>query len=145
LAIKAFCACTFAPVWVSLRQPREQRLPTRLETFESALRRSARRTARCRWRRAHRRLPNAMLQLFRKAKKRREVYEMNPSSMLELADRYLNAPHFKERMRKDPEGTAESTGLKLDDVDRRSIRSWEMSSSGEEQLEERISKGMGVN
>jgi hypothetical protein len=45
---------------------------------------------------------------------------MNPSSMLELADRYLNDPHFKERMRKDPEGTAESTGLKLYDEDRRS-------------------------
>ena len=86
-----------------------------------------------------------MLQLFRKAKKGREVYEMNPSSMLELADRYLNDPHFKERMRKDPEGTAESTGLKLDDEDRQSIRGRDMSSSGDEQLKERISKGMGVN
>ena len=70
---------------------------------------------------------------------------MNPTSMLELANRYLNDPHFKERMRQDPEGTAQSTGLKFDDEDRQSIRSWDMSSSGDEQLKERISKGVGVN
>ena len=70
---------------------------------------------------------------------------MNPTSMLELADRYLNDPKFKEQMRQDPEGTAESTGLKLDDEDRQSIRSWDMSSSGDEELQERISKGIGVN
>jgi hypothetical protein len=65
--------------------------------------------------------------------------------MLELADRYLNDPQFKERMRKDPEGPAQSTGLKLDDEDRQSIRDWDMSSSGDEELKERISKGFGVN
>ena len=70
---------------------------------------------------------------------------MNPTSMLELADRYLNDPQFKERMRKDPEGTAQSTGLKLDDEDRQSIRDWDMSSSGDEQLKERISKGLALN
>jgi hypothetical protein len=80
-----------------------------------------------------------------KAKKGKEVYEMNPTSMLELADRYLNDPQFKEQMRKDPEGTAESTGLKFDDEDRQSIREWDMSSSGDEQLKERISKGVGTN
>jgi hypothetical protein len=70
---------------------------------------------------------------------------MNPTSMLELTDRYLNDPQFKEQMRQDPEGTAESTGLKFDDEDRQSIRDWDMSSSGDEQLKERISKGMGAN
>ena len=70
---------------------------------------------------------------------------MNPTSMLELADRYLNDPKFKDRMRKDPEGTAQSTGLELDDEDRQSIRDWDMSSSGDEQLKERISKGVGMN
>jgi len=70
---------------------------------------------------------------------------MNPTSMLKLADRYLNDPQFKEQMRQDPEGTAQSTGLKLDDEDRKSIRSWDMSSSGDEQLKERISKGLGQN
>jgi hypothetical protein len=70
---------------------------------------------------------------------------MNPTSMLKLADRYMNEPKFKEQMRQDPEGTAQSTGLKLDDEDLQSIRDWDMSSSGDEQLKERISKGMAVN
>jgi len=70
---------------------------------------------------------------------------MNPSSMLKLADRYLNDPQFKEQMRQDPEGTAQSTGLKLDDEDLQSIRDWDMSSSGDEQLKERMSKGVGMN
>ena len=70
---------------------------------------------------------------------------MNPTSMLELANRYLNDPQFKEQMRKDPEGTAQSTGLKLDDEDRESIRSWDMSSSGDEELKARISKGIPQN
>jgi hypothetical protein len=43
----------------------EQRLPTRLESFEPALRH----TARCRSRRTDKRLPNTLLQSFRKAKK----------------------------------------------------------------------------
>jgi hypothetical protein len=70
---------------------------------------------------------------------------MNPTSMLKIADRYLNDPQFKEQMRRDPEGTAESTGLKLDDEDRQSIRNSDWGSSGEEYLKERISKGLYVN
>ena len=70
---------------------------------------------------------------------------MNPTSMLELANRYLNDPQFKEQMRKDPEGTAQSTGLKFDAEDLQSIRDWDTSSSGDEQLKERISKGLGQN
>ena len=70
---------------------------------------------------------------------------MNPTSMLKLVDRYLNDPQFKVRMRQDPEGTAQSTGLKLDDEDRQSIRSWDMSSSGDEELKGRISKGISIN
>ncbi len=70
---------------------------------------------------------------------------MNPTSMLELADRYLNDPKFKEQMRQDPEGTAQSTGLKLDDEDRQSIRNSDWSSSGEEELRDRISKGISMN
>jgi hypothetical protein len=70
---------------------------------------------------------------------------MNPTSMLELANRYLNDSHFKEQMRKDPEGTAESTGLKFDDEDRQSIRDSDWSSSGEEELKDRISKGIALN
>ena len=70
---------------------------------------------------------------------------MNPTSMLELADRYLNDPQFKEQMRQDPEGTAERTGLKFDEEDRQSIRNWYSSPSGEEELKERISKGIALN
>jgi hypothetical protein len=70
---------------------------------------------------------------------------MNPTSMLKLADRYLNDPKFKEQMRKDPEGTAESTGLKFDDEDRQSIRDSDWGPSGEEELKERISKGLAIN
>ena len=70
---------------------------------------------------------------------------MNPTSMLEIADRYLNDPEFKERMRQDPEGTAQSTGLKFDDEDRQSIRDSDWGPSGEEELKERISKGVPVN
>jgi hypothetical protein len=70
---------------------------------------------------------------------------MNPTSMLELADRYLNDPHFKEQMRQDPEATAQSTGLKFDDEDRQSIRDSDGSSSGEEELKDRISKGIALN
>ena len=70
---------------------------------------------------------------------------MNPTSMLKLADRYLNDPQFKKEMRKDPEGTAESTGLEFDDEDLQSIRSWDMSSSGDEELKGRISKGIALN
>jgi hypothetical protein len=70
---------------------------------------------------------------------------MNPTSMLELADRYLNDPQFKEQMRNDPEGTAERTGLKFDDEDRKSIRSWDMSSSGDEELRDRMSKSLPLN
>jgi hypothetical protein len=62
-----------------------------------------------------------------------------------FADWYLNDPKFKERMRQDPEGTAQSTGLKLDDEDRQSIKDWDMSSSGDEQLKDRISKGIALN
>jgi hypothetical protein len=65
---------------------------------------------------------------------------MNPSSMMELLDRYLNDPQFKEQMRQDPEGTAQSTGLTFDDEDLQSIRNWDWGPSGEEHLKERMSK-----
>jgi hypothetical protein len=70
---------------------------------------------------------------------------MNPTSMLELANRYLNDPQFKEQMRQDPEGTAQSTGLEFDDEDRQAIRNSDWGPSGEEELRERISKGIGTN
>ena len=59
-----------------------------------------------------------------------------------LTDRFLNDPEFREQMHKDPIGTAESTGLKFDDEDRESIRTWDWGPSGEQELKERISKAL---
>ncbi len=70
---------------------------------------------------------------------------MNPTNMLELANRFLNDPQFKEQMRQDPEGTAESTGLEFDEEDRQTIRNSDWGPSGEENLKERISKGLALN
>ena len=47
----------------------------------------------------------------------------NPESMQQLADRFMNDTQFRERMKQDPEGTAQSTGLQLDDEDRQALRS----------------------
>jgi len=76
---------------------------------------------------------------------RREVNRMNSSTHLNLTDRYLHNEDFRQRMQQDPIGTAESTGLPLDDEDRQMISNWDMSSSGDEQLRERISKGIAIN
>ena len=70
---------------------------------------------------------------------------MNPSTHLKLTDSYLHNEDFRQRMQRDPIGTAESTGLPLDDEDRQMIRNWDMSSTGEEELKERISKGIALN
>ncbi len=56
----------------------------------------------------------------------------NPESMQQLADRFNNDAEFRKRMRQDPEGTAESTGLPLDDEDRQALRSMDWKSSDEE-------------
>ena len=63
---------------------------------------------------------------------------MNPTSMMELCNRFLNDPQFKEQMRQDPLGTAERTGLRFDDEDRQSIENWDWGPSGEGVLQERI-------
>ena len=70
---------------------------------------------------------------------------MNHSTHLKLTDRYLHNEDFRQRMQQDPIGTAESTGFPLDDEDRQMISNWDMSSSGDEQLKERISKGIALN
>jgi hypothetical protein len=63
---------------------------------------------------------------------------MNPTSVMELCNRFLNDPKFKEQMRQDPLGTAERTGLRFDDEDRQSIKNWDWGPSGEGVLKERI-------
>ncbi len=65
---------------------------------------------------------------------------MNHSTHLKLTDRYLYDEDFRQRMQQDPIGTAESTGLPLDDEDRQAIRSWDMSPTGDEVLMDRVSK-----
>jgi hypothetical protein len=74
----------------------------------------------------------------RKEKERREVNRMNHRTHLHLTDRYLYAENFRQQMRQDPIGTAESTGLPLDDEDREAIRNWDMNPENDQVLKERI-------
>ncbi len=64
----------------------------------------------------------------------------NPESMQQLADRFMNDAQFRERMKQDPEGTADSEGFQLDEEDRQALRSIDWSGS-DEQLNDRVSKG----
>ncbi len=70
---------------------------------------------------------------------------MNHRTHLQLTDRYLYDEQFREQMQKDPIGTAESTGLPLDDEDRQAISNWDMSPTGDEVLKDRVSKISGMN
>jgi len=63
----------------------------------------------------------------------------NPESMQQLADRFVNDAEFRERMKQDPEGAAQSEGFQLDEEDRQALRSIDWSGSDEE-LKERVSK-----
>ena len=53
----------------------------------------------------------------------------NPESMQQLAGRFMNDAQFRERMKQDPEGTADSTDLRLDEEDRLALRSIDWSGS----------------
>ena len=63
----------------------------------------------------------------------------NPDSMQQLADRFMNDAEFREQMKQDPEGTAERSGLQLDEEDTQALRSIDWSGTDEE-LKERVSK-----
>ena len=63
----------------------------------------------------------------------------NPESMQQLTERFMNDAEFREQMKQDPEGSADSTGLQLDEEDRQALRSVDWSGS-DEQLKERVSK-----
>jgi hypothetical protein len=65
---------------------------------------------------------------------------VNHDTHLKLTDRYLYDEAFRERMQRDPVGTAESLGLPLDEEDREAIRNWDMSPDGDEVLKDRVSK-----
>ena len=53
-----------------------------------------------------------------------------------IADRYISDPEFRAQMASDPEGTARSFGVTLDDATRQTLRSV----SGQA-LSRRVSKG----
>jgi hypothetical protein len=63
----------------------------------------------------------------------------NQEAMSQLAERFMNDTGFREQMRQDPEGTAQRSGLQLDEEDRQALRSMDWSSS-DEQLNQRVSK-----
>jgi hypothetical protein len=81
----------------------------------------------------------------RTEKERREVNRMNHRTHLHLTDRYLYDENFRQQMRQDPIGTAESTGLPLDEEDREAIRNWDMSPDNDQVLMDRVSKFSGAN
>ncbi len=63
----------------------------------------------------------------------------NQEAMQKLTDRFMNDPDFRERMKQDPEGTAQSEGLQLDEEDKQALQSVDWSLS-DEQLKERVSQ-----
>jgi len=63
----------------------------------------------------------------------------NQEAMQQLADRFMNDAGFREEMRQDPEGAAETQGYQLDEEDRQALRSVDWSGS-DEQLNQRVSK-----
>ena len=63
----------------------------------------------------------------------------NQEAMQQLVDKFLNEQQFREQMRQDPEGTAERSGLQLDEEDRRTLRSIDWNQTDEE-LMPRVSK-----
>ena len=64
----------------------------------------------------------------------------NQEAMQQLTDKFMNDPEIREQMRQDPEGTAERSGLQLDEEDRQALSNTDWSLSDEE-LTQRVSKG----
>jgi hypothetical protein len=79
--------------------------------------------------------------LLKVDEERKEVQDdmANPESMQQLANRFMNDATFREEMRRDPEGAAESSGLPLDEEDKQALRSIDWSGS-DEALNDRVSK-----
>jgi hypothetical protein len=67
----------------------------------------------------------------------------NQEAMGQLADRFMQDAEFRDQMRQDPEGTAERSGLQLDEEDRKALRSVDWSLP-DEQLRERVSKAIPI-
>jgi hypothetical protein len=61
-----------------------------------------------------------------------------------LIEKWLNEPGFREKMKKDPEGTVKNCGIALNVEEWATVRNVVMSTSDEE-LKARISKGLNQN
>ncbi len=64
---------------------------------------------------------------------------MGSEAMQQLADRWMNDREFREEMRRDPEGTAERSGVELNEENRQTLQSLDWSESDQE-LRPRVSK-----
>jgi hypothetical protein len=62
----------------------------------------------------------------------------------QLVEKWLNEPGFREKMKKDPEGTVKNCGIDLNTEEWATVRNVVMSTSDEE-LKARVSKGLHQN
>jgi hypothetical protein len=76
----------------------------------------------------------------RTKKERGKVNPVNHRTHWHLTDRYHYDEDFRQRMQRDPIGTAESTGLPLDDEDREALSNWDMNPENDQVLKDRIAK-----
>ncbi len=63
----------------------------------------------------------------------------NQEAKQQLADRFMNDPEFREQMRQDPEGTAQRSGVELNEENRQTLQSVDWNQSDQE-LRPRVSK-----
>ena len=61
----------------------------------------------------------------------------------QLVEKYLNEPGFRDKMKRDPEGTVKSCGIRLNAEEWSTVRNVVMTTS-DESLRARISKGKGL-
>ena len=80
-----------------------------------------------------------LLQLFQEISEEEVNRVSNQEAMQQLTDRFMNDADFREQMKQDPEGAAETQGFQLDEEDRQALRSVDWSGS-DEALNERVSK-----
>ena len=62
----------------------------------------------------------------------------------QLVEKYLNEPGFRDKMKRDPEGTVKSAGISLNADEWATVRNVVMSTS-DEALRQRVSKGFQKN
>ncbi len=67
----------------------------------------------------------------------------NHEAMQRMADRCVSDPGFRQAMARDPEGTAKSSGVMLDDATRQAIKGVEWAGFGEG-LSQRVSKARRI-